>query len=628
MLVVSDKIKESYNKYTTRRKSYIKVGDNYFFVQNMDLYADAYDEGNIVGNAIAKTLKFDIETEYVKGLDEFELFDGIWTGEKYEYVSLGTFKLFEEQGTDEFFSSITAYDKIILFNKVYNPLGTQYPTTIYGLLQNICQQAGVELETTEIANGSKVLNENLFVENETLKDILRAICQISGNFAVISNDKLRLQLKGRNTLTLEKYQLSEPEYKRTTWKINQVVLGMKDIEGEYVQKQDKEDVEKNGIHKIVINNNPFVYTQELRQDYIDELFNALKGFGYIAFETSFEGLSYIELGDLLNIDGNESLILRYELKSPDGLNSTLYAPSIIDSAIDYIDNTNDLNNQLMKTKYTVDKQKGRIIQLTNRTLTLEDNIQNVYTIEQTNELIQNAEMGLTNTFSEAGGNNIFRNTGLWFENDDNDREENPYDFWLGKVVKNKNDNATNMTSFLLQKGKLSQNQEVSNGNYTVSFKYKKLIELADVRIAINGIEYILYSTEDKEFVTGEQGINPLTVSTKNIKIEFITDISNSCEIYDLMVNAGTVKLAYTQNQNETTTDTVNISKGITITSSNTDTTFKANSDGIRTIDKSGNVLTEFTDTGMITKKMTVEDESHIVGLLIQEVDSQTWFTRL
>ncbi len=628
MLVVSDKIKESYNKYTTQRKSYIKVGDNSFFVQNVDLYADAYDEGNIVGNAIAKILKFDIETEYVRGLDEFELFDGIWTGNEYEYISLGTFKLFEEQGKDDFFSSITSYDKLILFNIVYNPLLTEYPTTIYGLLQNICEQAGVELETTTIANGDKVLNENLFVENETLKDILRAICEISGNYALISNDKLKLQLKGKDTITLEKYQLSNSEYKRTTWKINQIVLGMKDIEGEYVQKQDDEDVDKNGIHKVVINNNPFVYTQELRQEYIDELFEAVRGFGYIAYETEWEGLPYFELGDLLNIDGKESLVLRYELKSPNGLDSTLSAPSIIDSVIDYIDNTNDLNNQMMRTEYIVDKHEGQINQLTTKTNTLEDGLGNTYTIEQTNELIQNSATGVTNTFSEAGGNNIFRNTGLWYENENDDREQNPYEFWNGKVIRNKNDNAQNMRSLLLQNGSLSQEQEVSNGNYTVSFKYKKDISLANFRVVINGLEYVLDSDEEGTFITGVDDINELQVTTRHIKVEFITDIDNSVEVYDLMVNAGKVKLAYSQNQNETTTDTVNISKGITITSTNTDTTFKANADGIRTLDKSGNRLTEFTDTGMVTKRAEIEEEAEIVGVIIKEVNNQTWITRL
>ena len=301
MLAVSNSIKNAYNQYTTKRKSKIKVGNNEYFIQNMSLLADAYDEGNIVGNAIAKTLEFDIETEYVKGLDEFVLYDGVWTGEQYEYINLGTFKLFEEQGADDFFSHITAYDKLILFKTEFDPNLVQFPTTIYGLLQSICSQAGVTLDTETIVNGNKTLETNLFVENETLKDILRAICQVSGTFAIISEDKLKLKLVGEDVIELEDYQISNPEYKRTTWNINQVVLGMQDIDGEYVQKSDEEDIERNGVHKIVINNNPFTYTQELRQQYIDDLFDKLKGFGYFAFESDWEGLPCVELGDTARI---------------------------------------------------------------------------------------------------------------------------------------------------------------------------------------------------------------------------------------------------------------------------------------------------------------------------------------
>ena len=143
----------------------------------------------------------------------------------------------------------------------------------------------------------------------------------------------------------------------------------------------------------------------------------------------------------------------------------------------------------------------------------------------------------------------------------------------------------------LQNGYLEQKQQVPNGNYTVSFKYKKLIDTAITKVSINNVEYILDSLNDTEFRTGEQDstgeyiTQPLNVSDGYITVKFYSNSNNAIIIYDLMVNAGTVKLAYSQNQNETTTDTVNISKGITITSSNIDTTFKANADGIRTLNK-------------------------------------------
>ena len=186
----------------------------------------------------------------------------------------------------------------------------------------------------------------------------------------------------------------------------------------------------------------------------------------------------------------------------------------------------------------------------------------------------------------------------------------------------------------LQNGYFEQKQQVPNGNYTVSFKYKKLIESATTKVIINNLEYNLTKLQDTEFRTGEQDSDgnyitqPLEVTDGYIFVRFYTNVNNSTIIYDLMVNAGSVKLAYSQNQNETTTDTVNISKGITITSSNTDTTFKANSDGIRTLNKNNETLSEFTDKGMKNKQIEVTDEATIVQVLWQNVGDQTWLTRL
>ena len=188
-----------------------------------------------------------------------------------------------------------------------------------------------------------------------------------------------------------------------------------------------------------------------------------------------------------------------------------------------------------------------------------------------------------------------------------------------------------MNALLLQNTTVSQEQIVPNGNVTVSFKYKKLIELAEVSVIINGREYELTATTDTEFVTGVNNIDALIVSSQSIEVEFVSDTNDACEIYDLMVNAGSVKLAYSQNMNETTTDTVNISKGITITSSDTNTLFKADSVGIRIFDRnssSSDPTTKFLDTGLLTERAEIKDTSKIVGLLFKEVNGQTWISKL
>ena len=284
-------------------------------------------------------------------------------------------------------------------------------------------------------------------------------------------------------------------------------------------------------------------------------------------------------------------------------------------------------------KTEIDNVEAEVKINTGNIQTVKDEMGNMYTKGQVNELVANAETGVTNTFSEAGGNNILRNTGLWFESNDTD---NPYEFWLGKAKRGDNDNATNYKTILLQNGSFIQEQEVPNGNYSISFWYKKLISQSVASVVINDKEYQLDSTDYKQFYTGEQNsetneyiTEPIVVTSGHIKIEFKCDADNGVEVYDLMCNKGSVKLAYSQNQNETTTDTVNISKGITITSSNDENVkFKADYDGIRILNKNGDVKTRFTDKGMETDEAIIRYKEQTCGTLIQEVGEQTWFTRM
>lgn len=284
-------------------------------------------------------------------------------------------------------------------------------------------------------------------------------------------------------------------------------------------------------------------------------------------------------------------------------------------------------------KTEIDNVEAEVRINTGNIQTVKDEMGNMYTKGQVNELVANAETGVTNTFSEAGGNNVFRNTGLWFESNDTD---NLYEFWLGNVKKGKNDNAVGYNSMLLQNGTLEQEQEVPNGDYSISFYYQKLNQLCNASVVINDAEYPLESVEVKQFYTGEKDnetgeyiVQPIVVSSNHINIKFKCDVNNGVEVYDLMCNKGTVKLAYSQNQNETTTDTVNISKGITITSSNDENVkFKADYDGIRTLNKNGDVKTRFTDKGMETDEAIIRYKEQTCGTLIQEVGDQTWFTRM
>ena len=357
MRIVNDNIKNTLKQPTVQRKGKILVNDNYYEVYNLEYFADCYNEGNVVGNAIASQLDFDLPS--IEKFDTFKYFDGVWTGTDYEFVDIGTFNVFDENDEDEFNTHITAFDNLIKFNIPFIDK-QDYPKSVFQELQNICEQAGVELENKSIVNGDFIIESNPFIGGENLKSVLKAICQISGTFGIIKNDKLYLQLKNETNEVLNKGEHEPVVWKRRTYGINQLVLGMADVEGEYVLRQDDDDIAINGVHKLVINDNPFVFSEEKRNLAIDNLFEQIKGFGYVPFDLKGEWLNYIEIGDTIKIDGIDTIVLRINGKSPESLDSIISAPAIIDSAIEYANNTNSLEKRVNRTEIVVDKANQQI----------------------------------------------------------------------------------------------------------------------------------------------------------------------------------------------------------------------------------------------------------------------------
>ena len=274
--------------------------------------------------------------------------------------------------------------------------------------------------------------------------------------------------------------------------------------------------------------------------------------------------------------------------------------------------------------------KNDITTVNEKSLTMSDTFGTVTEIDKNNLAYPYLKIGIDTNLEIADAKTTLKELSIQIKTSDN-----LYEFWEGEIVRNSNDEAANNNSMLLLNGEVYQEQEVPNGNYAVSFMYQKLNELANASVLINDKEYQLDSTELKQFYTGEQNnetkeyiTQPVEVTTNHIRITFKCDVDNAVEIYDLMCNKGIVKLAYSQNENETTTETVNISKGITITSTTMETIFKANANGIKILTLQNATIAYFTDKGLSTKELIVEDEAQICRTLMQNVGDQTWFTRM
>ncbi len=622
-------------------------------LQSFEIDSGCYVDGNIIGSVYAKCLKANFIDDQ-NNLTDKSIQAQI--GVKYadlsnEYINMGKYTV--ERPNNEItanMSQITAYDDL------YTNLDKKYVCnidysidnkTLSDLYADVCEQLGLTPVTTTFTNSTIPITDNPFTNGEKNRTVLQTVAKISCSFIDIDNDTNKIDLCWLSDNDEPDYVFNLNDYssveggKIVCGPINCLIIKNSQVDDENVTIKDDESIATNGEHSITISEDYILYNAELRQQAINAIWNKVKGMKYVDCKlTTYYGKPFLKLGKYIRVYISETeyfdtYVLKHNFTFDGTFTSVIESPAPTEQEIKTKQDIS-LGEALRNTQIEVNKQKGEIRSITIKQENIQSDItNNYYNKTSMDELLQTAESGITNAFSEAGGNNIFRNTGLWFENDGEDKETNPYEFWGGKALRKSNDEASNSNSILLLNSTLSQEQEVPNGNYSISFWYKKLISQAVASVVINDKEYQLDSTDYKQFYTSEKDsetneyiVEPIVVTTGHLKIEFKCNANGGVEVYDLMANKGAVKLAYSQNANETTTETVNISKGITITSTNMETIFKANANGIKILTLQKETIAYFTDKGLSTNELIVKNKAQMCSTLISEVGDQTWFTRM
>lgn len=701
MIDLSDEIRKAYDKSTIQYDK-IKIGDKEFPISNVQYCDDCYDEGNIFGTAIARTLDFEIENIVDLEKKEFEYFTGIRVEDTVHYISLGKFITTDvEPGDTTLINKVSSMDYMLKANIQYETKldYSSKKVTILDVLEEASSNAGLELATKEFANSDFIVDSNQFEVDAIIRQVFQAVAGISGTFAKIRSDnklyfitpklidskkytvkevhkmlvadlnKLKVRtitndlkvlgiekestkqvdemlVKSMNNIAVKRLttNINEPSLekqsdytelvlKRNTHSINVVSIGMSQVEGENITLRDEESIAEDGENYLTINDNPFAYTQEKREQLIVALYEKVKGFSYTAYELKGQCKPYLETGDpiwVLDADGaiTSSFLFRFTYKSPNGLESEMSAPSIIKSTVEYQNVPSDLE-RIRRTEIIVDKQQGTIDAIIDKQTEDGSKINSLQAnadettdtiskiIEDYQEQIAQLKLtidGLTNTVSTKGGGNIFSYS-----------KEN----WNENITEYTNtdlkQNSISGLGYELVIGTTKQEVQLKNGIYTISFLYKNINNLDNAKVIINGESFNLEYTNNKwkEF---EKTIN---VTANTISISFVTDTNNAIYITDLMGNIGAEKQTWEQNANETYTDTVQIGKGIQVNSSETNTYTRIDSDGNRVFNKAtGKVISEFTDKGMETQDMVVNGKAEIAGMLVQKVGSQTWLSSL
>ena len=308
-----------------------------------NLYDDCYKDGNFIGTFVIKRLELSYEDKDLEfkqkefnAYKEYKLDDESW-----ESIDYGTFivQSVEESDTKEEIK-VTAYDYGLKFA---NPYITELnyssgSVTLKDVIEEVCNKCNVELATLSFANDNFIVDSNQFVESNTFGNVVSAVAGISCNFAKIKADnKLYLDFKNETNIIIETSDYENFDDKRDTHEYNAVSLGMSNVDGENVTMIDP-NVQEGQENFLTINDNPFAYTQEKRNQLIEGIFNKINGFGYSSFILDECMYPQLECGDLIKIrnkDGNliDSIVLRITYNN---VSIKLEAPSVIKSTIEYV----------------------------------------------------------------------------------------------------------------------------------------------------------------------------------------------------------------------------------------------------------------------------------------------------
>lgn len=557
--------------------------------------------------------------------------------DNYEYIDWGEFVVYDkEEKIDTRSLKLHLYDHMIDSHIKYveNPLNLDYSTgdvTVLDLLRAICDKFGWTLRTFDFANANKIISEDKYaaLTDFTYRDILDEIAAVAGGFIKIINKDLYVAYPTDTGETIDENDLEKLTIGKKIGAYNTMVLGRSPQEDNIYFPSS---APASGRVSIRIDNNQIM--DKNRTDYIEEIYNHINGLSYYVFDYKSFGFGYYEFGDIVTLKDlheNEykTILFNINVEITSGIKekANTKEPKYSETKYQYatsiekrVTNTEIITNkQENKIQEIIEEQQGAASRMNYMESTIDETVRTIsdYKSETDNQLAEFRESleGLNINLKNNSGNNIF-----YYDTE----------FWNGDAIESYTNtdtkkNAVSGMGYKLSIGTASQETTVKNDIYTISFLYRNTNQLDNTTVAINGVaERLSYTGNEWREYTKQ-----IKVTDNRILLAFTTDTNDAIDIADVMGNIGYEKQAWSQNPNETHTDTVDIGKGIKVKSSTTNTELNADSDGIRVINtNTSDVVAEFTDKGMETEEMVVRGKAQIAGLLFQEIEGQTWISKL
>lgn len=498
---------------------------------------------------------------------------------------------------------------MLLNTEVKYDISDSVPITAIDLFKKICNDFNIPTSTTTFTN--KDVEISSYDSELTARDYLSMIAELAGGYMII-NSEGELNLKTFSTISLDNINYDEVDsYKLgEEIEIQRVVYSFEDTN--YQSSRDE------NLYTLYLSPDN-LFLQLIDENQFNAIVQNILGlkFNNITIETTNK---FFIGNQLLNFtDESNTYIMLNQMEAS-------YNGGFIGSYKNEIDTTKKnatspitQGENIKRIRQLINQEEAKITTVLEDISTINDTITNeIYTKSQVDTIIRSASDGLVNTFTSSGGNNLLRNTAPWFMT-----SENTGEYWTGNLKQMVEPEAKSGFAILTQQGTLSQTIQIPtktvNGVVeglicSISFKYKRLVDGAEGTIKYNG----------RTINLGVSGEIHTSGEVKQVfTLEIIANSNNGFEIYDLMMKYGEEgangMLLWTQNANESYSETVQIGEGITAISSTTDTKATMNSDGFRVRNKTtGESVMEGTSTGGKLRDLTVTNNSRISGLIIRK----------
>ena len=282
------------------------------------------------------------------------------------------------------------------FTKSLNEhLASDGSVTALWLAKYTCKQAGVVLGSETFANSNFAIPSNQFQNGDQCRDVMKYIGKLAFTWVRIGWDnKVWLDFDVVYDNNAETIITADNYYSLTVQNekfgpVNKVVVGSSIVEGDYSFVEDEFDIE-NGEKVLVVNDNPILYTPELREQAVLEG-ERLFELEYTPLTIETTGHPWLQGNELIGVkDANGNMLYTYPFDRTISYNGHIRTTlsSIAETTVeqDYsYKGTGSSENQKKQTRLILDRAEQTITALVEN---VEDNTNTLSKLQITTDEIK------------------------------------------------------------------------------------------------------------------------------------------------------------------------------------------------------------------------------------------------